>query len=402
MVSDPSEEMEKLYNERLERYVTAMQNEKPDRVPIRPFVAEFAGKYAGYTCQEVTHDIDKAFVAVRKCAKDFEWDATVANMVWLWSGLMDAVGIRIYTKPGIDTPEDKACQYIEPRNEEDAYMHADEYDHLIADPTEFLATVWLPRVSKEFDESNPGSYRSILSLLKGGLGWLTYMQKYAEQTSLLKSECGTVDAIAGMLKAPFDVMTDKLRGFRQISADIHRQPEKVISACEAMMPHMLYYALSGADPKKKLPVPVWLHRGCAPFLSYQAYEKFYWPTLKELIEELWAQGHQVLFYAEGDWNRNLKYTAELPDKSIIYHVDRGDIFEVHKYVGDKFCLSGGIPNDLLTYGTPQQVRNFCKKVIDEVAKDGGYIMDAGAIIQHDAKIENIKAMTDFTIEYGKY
>jgi len=25
-------------------------------------------------------------------------------------------------------------------------------------------------------------------------------------------------------------------------------------------------------------------------------------------------------------------------------VDRGDIFEVHQAVGDKFCLSGGIPN----------------------------------------------------------
>jgi hypothetical protein len=29
-------------------------------------------------------------------------------------------------------------------------------------------------------------------------------------------------------------------------------------------------------------------------------------------------------------------------------------------------------------------------------------MDASAIIQNDAKIENIKAMTDFTREYGQY
>jgi hypothetical protein len=37
-----------------------------------------------------------------------------------------------------------------------------------------------------------------------------------------------------------------------------------------------------------------------------------------------------------------------------------------------------------------------------VAGDGGYIMDASAIVQDDAKIENMKAMTEFTREYGVY
>ena len=83
-------------------------------------------------------------------------------------------------------------------------------------------------------------------------------------------------------------------------------------------------------------------------------------------------------------------------------MDRGDIFEVHKQIGHKFCLSGGIPNELLSFGTPDEVRKYCKKVIDGVAGDGGYIMDAGAIIQDDAQVENIRAMTDFTREYGVY
>ena len=58
-----SEANERLFTERLRRYTTALGNEKPDRVPIRPFVAEFTAKYAGYTCQEVTHDYQKAFRA---------------------------------------------------------------------------------------------------------------------------------------------------------------------------------------------------------------------------------------------------------------------------------------------------------------------------------------------------
>ena len=41
-------------------------------------------------------------------------------------------------------------------------------------------------------------------------------------------------------------------------------------------------------------------------------------------------------------------------------------------------------------------------VIDGVAQDGGYIMDASAIMQNDTREENLRAMTEFTREYGVY
>jgi uroporphyrinogen-III decarboxylase len=69
---------------------------------------------------------------------------------------------------------------------------------------------------------------------------------------------------------------------------------------------------------------------------------------------------------------------------------------------EKFCLSGGIPNSLLAFGTAQEVRDRCKLVIDTIGREGGYIMDSSAIVQNDAKIENMQAMTDFTHEYGVY
>jgi hypothetical protein len=94
-----SQDMEKLYAERLGRYTTAMRNGKPDKVPIRPFVAEFVAPYAGFTVQEVTHDYEKAFAAVRKCAADFDWDAVVGNMVYVWTGLTEAIGLRYYAVP---------------------------------------------------------------------------------------------------------------------------------------------------------------------------------------------------------------------------------------------------------------------------------------------------------------
>jgi len=395
-------EMEKHYEERLNRYVTAMRNGKPDRVPVRPFAAEFVASYSGYTCQEVTHDYEKAFEATRRCAADFGWDATVGNMVYVWTGLTQAIGLKYYGVPGIDVPPDTGFQYREPP-EEEAHMRADEYDELIADPTAFLFNIWLPRAANDVSPTGqPTSYRNNLSFLKGGMAMLNYFNAFPVQNERLKSECGVVSAIAGIFKAPFDILADKLRGYMGLTMDMITQPDKVLAACEALMPHLFHVALGGADPDKHVPIGFWMHRGCVPFISPDQFQSHYWPTLKPIIEELWQQGHQTLFYAEGDWNAHLGAFAELPDQSIVYHVDRGDIFEVHQALGHKFCISGGIPNTVLTYSTPAEVRDYCKKVIDGVARDGGYIMDASAIIQNDAKAENVRAMTEFTQEYGTY
>ncbi len=397
-----SENMEQRYAERLKRYTTAMRNGKPDCVPIRPFVAEFVAKYAGYTCQEVTHDYEKAFAATRKCAADFDWDATVGNMVYVWTGLTQAIGLEYYGIPGIDVPPDTGFQYREP-SEDRSYMLEDEYDALIADPTGFLFNTWLPRVSTEIcPPGTPASFRHNMSFLKGGMAMMNYFVAFGMQNALLRSESGTVSAIGGILKAPLDILGDKLRGYYGLTNDLIMQPGKVKAACEALAPHLFHTALTSADPEKQVPITIWMHRGCVPFVTPPQFNEIYWPTLKPIIENLWAAGYQVLFYAEGNWDAHLESFAELPPGSIIYHVDRGDIMRAHEVFGDRYCLSGGLSNYLLSFGAEQQVEDECKLIIDSVAGDGGYIMDASAIVQNDAKIENIRAMTKVTREYGVY
>jgi len=396
------QDMESLYQQRLKRYVTAMRNEKPDCIPIRPFVAEFTAKYAGYTCQQVTHDYRLASEAAVRCARDFDWDAVVANMVYVWTGLSQAIGLKYYATPGLEIDPDTGFQYREPP-ENQAWMQPEDYDALIEDPTGFLFNVWLPRVSAEVAEiGSPSTYRNNLSFLKGGMAMLTYFNAFGPQIQRLRTECGTVSAIAGIFKAPFDILADKLRGYLGLTMDLFERPAKVLAACESLMPHLLHVALSGADPDKNVPIGFWMHRGCVPFINREQWAYFYWPTLKPIIEEIGRHGHQVLFYAEGRWLPHLEAFLELPEGSIVFHVDRDDIFEVHRKIGHRFAISGGIPNYILAYETPDVVRAFCRKVIDQVARDGGYIADASAIMQNEISIENIRAMTDCFREHGAY
>jgi len=394
--------MDGLYQERLRRYTLAMRNKKPDRVPIRPFMAEFAGKYAGYTCQQVTHEYEPGLAAVRQLARDFDWDAVVANMVYVWTGLTEAIGLKYYAAPGIHIPADVGFQYLEPPAGQ-AFMREDEYDALAENPTSFLFNTWLPRVSMDVvAPGDPATYRNNLSFLKGGMAMLQYFGALGAQNAQLQTECGMPPAIGGILKAPLDILGDKLRGYYGLSEDLRHQPEKVLRACRALMPHLMHVALTSADPDRRVPVAIWLHRGCVPFITPQQFDQVFWPTLRPILESIWAHGYQVLLYAEGNWDAHLDAFAELPKGSIIFHVDRSDLHKAHKTLGERFCISGGLPNTLLSMGTPQEVRDCCKSLIDTAARDGGYILDASAILQNDATVENVRVMTEFTREYGKY
>jgi uroporphyrinogen-III decarboxylase len=398
----PATDMEALYQQRLNRYVTAMRNGKPDMIPIRPFVAEITGVHAGYTCQELAHDYQRAFAAARKCAADFDWDAVVSNMVYVWTGLTQAIGLKYYGVPGLDVPANMGFQYREP-SQNNAFMQPDEYDQLIEDPTGFLLNVWLPRVAAPVRRAGePVTAEHNLSFLKGGMAMMQYFSAFGEQNARLRRESGTVSAISGIFKAPMDIIADKLRGYLGLVEDLFERREKVVAACEALMPHLCHVAMSTADPQKLVPIGYWMHRGGVPFVSPEIFQNIYWATTKPIIEELWAAGHQTLFYAEGKWDHHLQSFAELPAQSIVYHVDQGDIEKTHRVLHDKFCISGGVPNVLLARGKPAEVRQFCKKIIDGIARDGGYIMDASAIVQNDAQMENLRAMTEATREYGVY
>jgi len=391
-----------LYQTRLDRYLTAMRGGVPDAIPIRPFVAEAAAKHAGMSNQQVTQDYRLAFEAVRRCARDFDWDAVVPNMVYLWGVIPQLLGTRYYAVPGVGLDGGSGFQYLEPP-EGGEWMPADDYDALIRDPTAYLLERWMPRTHRRI--AAPGEANTVdnnLAWLRAGMAVMEYFNAFGDAVESLKTECAMPSAICGILKSPFDILADKFRGYIGLTMDLYERPDKVLAAAEAMMPHMYEIARSGADPERRLPVAIWMHRGCVPFITPEQFARFHWPVLKPVVEALWAEGIQTLFYAEGEWSHHWDSFLELPEGSIIVHCDRDDVFAAKRKLGHKFAISGGVPNRLLSFGTTGDVRSFCKKIISEVAIDGGYIMDSSAIMQDDTKLENLRAMTDYTREHGVY
>jgi uroporphyrinogen-III decarboxylase len=66
------------------------------------------------------------------------------------------------------------------------------------------------------------------------------------------------------------------------------------------------------------------------------------------------------------------------------------------------CFTGNVPSSLLTRAaTPAQVRDFVKRLIEDVGQDGGYILSNGAVID-EAEAANLHAMIDTCKQYGVY
>ena len=91
--------------------------------------------------------------------------------------------------------------------------------------------------------------------------------------------------------------------------------------------------------------------------------------------------------------------SDLPKGKTLWMIDNSDIAKAKKTLGKVACLFGNVQSDLLVLGTPQQVKDYVKKLIDTCAKGGGFIVSNGAFFDQ-AKAENVKAMVDSAKEYG--
>lgn len=384
-----------LYNERLTRYLTAMEGKKPDKVPIRLQLSEFMAKYAGLELQEVYYDLEKNIEAVDKILTDFDVDVTMGGPSLWWGTLHDAVGAKYLKFAGRQLTSNQQFQFVEQE-----YMIPEDYDEFIENPTQWILEKFLPRIHSEFSE--PGSFRANLALIKGAAGMVMVDNRNQQASAHWAKDYGMPVSVSGMVKAPFDTLGDTLRGLKGIMKDLRKRPDKVLAALEVLVPHNIYYGLATSGGDSVLPAFLPLHRGSYPFLNPYEWETFYWPPLKKVIEGLWAQGKRTMFYAEGNWTPYLERIAELPKSSIVFHVDQTNISKAKEILGNRFCISGNVPNSLMAYGSSEQVSEYVKRLLYDYAADGGFIMDTAGIMQTDVKVENVIALIETTRQFGVY
>jgi uroporphyrinogen-III decarboxylase len=144
-----------------------------------------------------------------------------------------------------------------------------------------------------------------------------------------------------------------------------------------------------------------LHKGADGFISDEQFKKFYWPTLKEVILGLIEGGCVPFPAAEGGYSSRLEVVQDLPRGKTLWMIDLTDMAAAKATLVQNACLLGNVPSAMLAVGTPQEVEDYVKNLIDTTGQDGGLIICNGSFFDQ-AKAENVKAMVDVTKEYGAY
>ena len=415
-----SPEAEAEYKARCDRLITAWDMKVPDRVPININAGWWPVNRKGLTPFDAM--TDKAAEAMQCWVdfnEDFQPDAMASPILYTTpASVFEDIDYKLYSWPGHGVPKEASYQY----NEKE-WMLADEYDHLISDPSDYLLRVYLPRTVGAF--AGFAATTSLLDYIElpfvsnqiGGWGspeMADGLERLARAARAVAGWHGQVFPTMGKLmgmgwpgyfggasKAPFDILGDTLRGTREVIIDMYRRPEKVIAACERLVPVAIDWALKRpggiASPVVFLP----LHKGADGFMNEEQFHTFYWPTLKAVLLGLIEEGCVPFLFAEGRYGSRLEAIMDVPKGKTIWLFDQTDMAKAKQTIGTVACIEGNVPLSLIYAGTADETAAYVRNLIDVAGEGGGYILDIGAVAD-SGKDENLKAMVDTAKEYGRY
>jgi hypothetical protein len=431
--------VEQLRNEREKRVRDALELKIPDRVPVSVNTGVFAARYAGLTASALYYDHAAYREASKKMLLDFEPDNGPMGIGS--SGLvLQILDSKQYRWPGGNLPADGTYQFVEGE-----YMKPDEYDHFLDNPADFIIRCYLPRTYGAFGPlSTTGpfplpadtkdiagvlgmlftpNFRNLISILesqdrpqlKAILDTLYRVQQIqqglagesaafaAEMERLGFPSGGGTGGYSGSTFAPFDTISDRLRGMRGAMIDMYRSPEKLLTTCDRLLDWEMKAAVPGRPDSRGNPARsgMPLHRGSDGFMSRKDFEKFYWPTLKKAIEIKISLGYTVTPFFEGIWDDRLEYLLDMPKGKVVFYCEKTNIFKAKEVLGGHMCIQGGVPPTILQAGSPQDIEDLCRKLCRVVGKNGGFMLSAGSAIDY-ARPENVKAMVESARKYGRY
>lgn len=416
---DAGKSNEQLLAERAKRLQDALELKQPDRIPLNLGAGYLLAEYGGITHREQQDNTEQAQALLEQFALEFEPDTAAGLFNSPAASLV--LGDRMTTWPGYGLPDTGSFQFVEHE-----FMKADDYDAFLRDPSDWAVRTYLPRAFKELEGFQ---FLPPLSLFSFGHYFLPAMvgflappivasfQKLAEAIQATARDAANGAAsvqrmaalgfppgplMGSLIEAPFDFMSDTLRGMRGIMLDILRRPDKLLAAERVVLEAQLANAIAfrQATGLKACFIP--LHRGSDGFMSIKQFEKFYWPQLKEAMLRLVENDITPICFYEGVWDQRLQYLCELPRGKTAGWFQSSDIFKVKEVVGDTMCIMGGMKNSLLQSGTPEQVRDWTKQLCEKVGKGGGFIMGTGVGEMEGSKLENVRAWAEATREFGVY
>lgn len=359
----------------------------PKRVPIGvSFPVEFCIQYSGKDMVEVQWNHELLEEVFDKVCQDFYSDMLPVNAFRIPSfyQLLGAKNFVMSSSGFLQHPEVEG-------------MAQEDYDDFITSPYNCIVEKILPRIYSELNnDTKTLAFAKAFKAFHDEMGYLRML--YGRLIQKYGYAC--VNLYAGFTEAPFDFLSDQLRGFKGITIDIRRIPDKVAAAVEAALPLMIK---AGTPPVVNKNDSTFIPLHMAPYLRGKDFERFYWPTFKKLVEALAEAGLSAYLFVEQDWMRYLDYLNELPENTRM-RFEYGDPKLTKEKLGKKHIISGFYPINLLKTGTKQQCIDKAKELIDILAPGGKYIFDFDKVpVTLDSiNVDNARAVLEYVAANASY
>lgn len=358
--------VQQLLQERTERLKKTIAFEKTDRTPVILTGDAVFAKHVGMKLSEFCSNMKASHEAIFASFKDLgDVDGTGGTFA-----AATMFPLMFYTRiklPGRELPDDTPWQL-----DEQEMMTAADYDTI-------LNKGW-----KEFSDDYLKNRLGIdIDSLFAQLADVPQFAKNFEEAGYLVYTPSASITVNEYLSGG--------RSFPKFMRDMYKMPDKVEAVLDVILAETL------ADFRQQIralnPLVVFISpaRGASEFYSPKIWERFVWKYLKAAAEVIIEEGAVADLHIDGNWERDLEFFKTLPKQKCIFECDGAtNIYKVREVLGDHMCIKGDVPAALLTLGTPDEVYEYCTKLIKDLGT--GLILASGCTIPPNAKFENVKAM----------
>jgi len=195
------------------------------------------------------------------------------------------------------------------------------------------------------------------------------------------------------------------RGMENALCDFYEYPEKVHQLFRALTD---FYKVVLTRGRKELHLDaIWtsddIGTQTSPFFSMDIFREFFKPYYKELIDHAHGLGMHFWMHCCGNILPIIPELIEI-GLDVLHPIQKYTMEEqeVAQKYGDQICIWAGFDvQRIIPYGTPEEVRQEVRQMIDTYyRKDGRLILAAGNNMTADTPLASLKALLDEAMEYG--
>ena len=362
-----------------DRFEAAVTLDPVDRHPVFPILVTTAPRLYGITQAAAWQDHNVAREALIRCFEDFGYDyGSKPNYYYsMLPGKMCAAPVRNLI-PGKHLAEDDLYQV-----DEKVLFSREDYDKI-------TSLGWNGFWDEHYEKISRKTWEQF-----------TLMQSISNQLYVDDMKICEERGMPIFLGVAVDsvLMAFSLsRTLNEFTRDLYEVPDKVEAAMQASCDDLISNAIQVCKNNGKKVAFIVLERGSGFYYRLPVFERFEWTFLQRYVDAFVSEGITPWLHLDTDWGMNLPYFKKLPKGKCICDLDgTTDIFRAKEILKDHMCISGDVPASLLTVGKPEEVSEYCKRLIDHVGEGGGFMLTTGCECPIDAKPENLGAM----VETGK-